>query len=229
MKKIAIIEDDGAIAELERDYLEINGYEAVIAPDGLSGLNLVLEGGCDLVVLDIMLPGMSGFDVLKSLREHVQIPVILLSAKDTEIDKVRGLGLGADDYMVKPFTPGELVARVRAHLDRYERLTSTGARRSAKLDIRGLSIDRDDRRVYVVGREALLTAKEYDLLIYLAENPNRVYNKEELFERVWGMDSMGDSTTVVVHIKKIRDKIEDDPQSPQYIETVWGAGYRMRV
>ena len=225
MPKILIIEDDLEIAALERDYLLMSGFEVVLAEDGLKGLEAA--GDADLVVLDIMLPGMDGFAVLKELREVSDIPVILLSARGEDIDKIRGLGLGADDYMQKPFSPGELVARVRAHLSRFERLTSVA--RGSKLVVRGLEIDREARRVYVHGEECSLTPKEFDILSFLMENPNRVYSKDDLFERIWGLEAIGDGDTVVVHVRRLREKIEPEPQNPQYVETVWGAGYRFRV
>ena len=225
MPKILIIEDDMEIAALERDYLQMAGYEVVLASNGDDGLEAAKTA--DLVVLDIMLPGPDGFAVLKALRETSDIPVILLSARGEDIDKIRGLGLGADDYMQKPFSPGELVARVRAHLSRFERLTSKT--RPSKLAARGLEIDRGDRRVYVHGKECSLTPKEFEILLFLMENPNRVYSKDDLFERIWGLDALGDGDTVVVHVRRLREKIEPEPQNPQYIETVWGAGYRFRI
>ncbi len=230
MSRVLIIEDDQEIAALERDYLAINGFEAEIRADGISGLQAALDGGFDLVVLDVMLPGLDGFSVLKKLREGLDIPVIMLSARGEDIDKIRGLGLGADDYMLKPFSPGELVARVRAHLARYERLTGrNGGEKRTLIEARGLSIDKQDRRVFFQGGEKSLTPKEFDILLFLAESPNRVFGKEELFEKVWGLEAMGDSGTVVVHVRKLREKIEPDPQNPQFIETVWGTGYRFRM
>ncbi|MCL2165489.1 MAG: response regulator transcription factor [Oscillospiraceae bacterium] len=226
MSRIVIIEDDAEIAALERDYLQIAGFEVELAEDGISGLEAAKTA--DLVVLDIMLPGVDGFAVLRELREISDIPVIILSARGEDIDKIRGLGLGADDYMHKPFSPGELVARVQAHLARFERLTSK-AKKTKLLTVRGLELDRDDMRVYVHGAECNLTPKEFDILLFLMENPNRVFSKEDLFERVWGLESLGDSDTVVVHVRRIREKIEPEPQNPQYIETVWGAGYRFRI
>jgi DNA-binding response OmpR family regulator len=222
------VEDDAEIAALERDYLQVAGFGVTIAPDGASGLEAA-KAGFDLVILDIMLPGLDGFAVLKKLREQSDVPVILLSARGEDIDKIRGLGLGADDYMQKPFSPGELVARVRAHLARFERLTSGSGPRRAALQVRGLEADGENRRVLVHGKEVPLTPKEFDILLFLMENPNRVYSKEELFERVWGLEALGDSDTVVVHIRRLREKIERDAQNPQYVETVWGAGYRFRV
>jgi len=225
MTTILIIEDDFEIAALERDYLQMAGFDVVIASGGAEGLEYLKNAG--LVILDIMLPGMDGFEVLQKIRESSDIPVILLSARGEDIDKIRGLGYGADDYLQKPFSPGELVARVRAHLSRFERLTLKT--RAQKLAARGLEIDRGDRRVYIHGKELNLTPKEFDILLFLMENPNRVYSKDELFERVWGLEALGDGDTVVVHVRRLREKIEPDPQYPQYVETVWGAGYRFRV
>lgn len=233
--RILIVEDDPEIAALERDYLQINGYETDIAGGGIQGLSLLREREYDLLILDVMLPGMDGFEVLREMRTFSDIPVLLISARTDEIDKIRGLGLGADDYLPKPFSPGEMVARVGAHMARYKRLTQRGGeedellRRKKTMTIRGLCIDIDDRRVTRGEEELPLTSREFALLAFLAENPNRVWSKDDLFERVWGLEALGDSGTVVVHIKKIREKVELDPQNPQYIETVWGAGYRLRV
>ena len=230
MPRVLIIEDDPEIAALERDYLQMAGYEAILTGNGQEGLEAAQNA--DLVLLDIMLPGQDGFEVIKMLRETSDIPVIFLSARGEDIDKIRGLGLGADDYMQKPFSPGELMARVRAHLTRYERLTSKTGRpgtNNPKLAIRGLEVDRKARRVHVYGEERFLTPKEFDILLFLMENPNHIYSKEDLFERVWGLAALGDSDTVVVHVRRLREKIEPEPQSPQYVETVWGAGYRFRI
>ena len=225
MATILIIEDDAEIAALVRDYLMLADFDVVVASNGADGLEAA--GVADLILLDIMLPGINGYSVLKELRETSDIPVILLSARSEDIDKIRGLGLGADDYIQKPFSPGELVARVKAHLSRFERLTSKA--RVQKLAARGLEVDREDRRVFVHGEECSLTPKEFDILLFLMENPNRVFSKEDLFEHVWGLEALGDGDTVVVHVRRLREKIEPEPQNPQYIETVWGAGYRFRV
>ena len=232
MKKILIIEDDTSIAELQKDYLEVAGFEVSVYADGLDGLKAFRENEVDLLILDVMLPGMDGLEILRSLKEDKDIPVLLVSAKKEEIDKIKGLSLGADDYITKPFSPGELVARVKAHLENYERLKHrfcTGTKKTNSLTIRGLKIDIDSRRVFVLSQEVNLAQKEFGLLLYLAQNPNRVFGREELFERVWGLDALGDSATVTVHIARIREKIESDPSNPQYVETVWGAGYRFRV
>ncbi len=229
MARILIIEDEMAIAELERDYLELSGYEVIIAEDGLKGKQAALEGDFNLVILDLMLPGSDGFEICKAIREAKDIPILMVSAKKDEVDKIRGLGLGADDYMTKPFSPSELVARVRAHLQRYERLVGSGVRENKTVETRGLRIDKTARRVFVNGEEKAFTTKEFDLLTYLAENPNRVFTKDELFRAIWDMDSVGDIATVTVHIKKVREKIETDTANPQYIETIWGVGYRFKA
>lgn len=229
MARILIIEDETAIAELERDYLELSGYEVTIAEDGLKGKRAALEEDYNLVILDLMLPGSDGFAICKAIREAKDIPILMVSAKKDEVDKIRGLGLGADDYMTKPFSPSELVARVKAHLQRYERLVGNGIRENKVVETRGLRIDKTARRVFVNGEEKSFTTKEFDLLTYLAENPNRVFTKEELFRAIWDMDSVGDIATVTVHIKKVREKIETDTANPQYIETIWGVGYRFKA
>ncbi|MDA8235729.1 MAG: response regulator transcription factor [Clostridia bacterium] len=228
MKKILIVEDETSLAELERDYLEANGFAVDIASRGDEGLKMAVTGDYDLILLDIMLPKVNGFEICKQIRSVKEIPVLMVSAKKEDVDKIRGLGLGADDYIVKPFSPGELVARVKAHLARYERLAGNQKEKREELQIRGLLIDRASRRVYVNNKEVVFTTKEFDLLTYLALNPNRVFSKEQLFERIWSLDSMGDIATVTVHIRKIREKIEADPSNPQYVETVWGAGYRFK-
>lgn len=229
MSRILIVEDEKSIAELEKDYLELNNYEVVIAGDGVEGCDLALNEEFDLCILDLMLPGMDGFDICKRIREVKDTPIIMVSAKKDDIDKIRGLGLGADDYMTKPFSPSELVARVKAHLARYERLVGGARANNEEVNIRGLKIDKTARRVFVNGEEKSFTSKEFDLLLFLAENPNRVYSKDELFNRIWDMESVGDIATVTVHIKKIREKIEFDSAKPQYIETIWGVGYRFKV
>ncbi|MBP3218442.1 MAG: response regulator transcription factor [Lachnospiraceae bacterium] len=228
MSRILIIEDEESIADLEKDYLELSGFEVEVENRGDTGLEKALNGDYDLIVLDLMLPGVDGFEICKKVREKKDIPILMVSAKKDDIDKIRGLGLGADDYLTKPFSPSELVARVKAHLTRYERLVGAGSR-SDVIEIRGLKIDKTARRVWVDGVEKPFTTKEFDLLTFLAENPNHVYSKEELFRRIWNMDSVGDIATVTVHIKKIREKIEFDTQNPQYIETIWGVGYRFKV
>jgi DNA-binding response OmpR family regulator len=228
MKRILIVEDEELIAQLEKDYLEVSGYKVDIATDGEKGLQLGLTGEYDLIILDVMLPLINGFEVCKQIREKHQIPILMVTAKKEDIDMIRGLGLGADDYITKPFKPVELVARVKAHLSRYDRLIGTKEYKD-EIRIHGLLIDNGSRRVFVHEQEINLTTKEFELLHFLAMNPNRVFSKDHLFERIWGMDAVGDSQTVTVHIRKIREKIEVEPSNSQYIETVWGAGYRFRV
>lgn len=229
MKKVLIIEDDISIAELERDYLEINGFGVVIENSGDKGLLKAKQDNYDLIILDLMLPKIDGFEICRQIRQDKNIPIIMVSAKKEDIDKIRGLGLGADDFMTKPFSPSELVARVKAHISRFERLTEGNQAKNDKIEIRGLSMDKSSRRAFINEREVILTTKEFDLLIYLAANPNKVFTKEDLFERIWGINSQGDIPTVTVHIRKIREKIEIDPSNPQYIETIWGVGYRFEV
>ena len=229
MNKILIVEDEEAIADLEKDYLELSGFEVEIASDGTLGLKKALEEEFQLVILDLMLPGVDGFEICRQIREVKNIPIIMVSAKKDDIDKIRGLGLGADDYMTKPFSPSELVARVKAHLNRYERLVSSNVKEKSIIEIRGIKIDKTARRVWVNGEEKNFTSREFDLLTFLAENPNHVFTKEELFRKIWDMDSVGDIATVTVHIKKIREKIEVNSAKPQYIETIWGVGYRFKV
>lgn len=229
MSRILIVEDEQSIAELERDYLEINGYEVDIETSGERGLERALTIDYDLVILDLMLPIMDGFEICRRIRSVKDIPIVMVSAKKEDIDKIRGLGLGADDYMIKPFSPSELVARVKAHLARYERLMGRRESKNDEVRIRGLMIDKTARRVFVNDNEVMFTTKEFDLLTHLAMNPNRVYSKEQLFDLLWGMDAMGEIATVTVHIRKLREKVEQDPSNPQYIETIWGAGYRFRI
>lgn len=229
MAKILIVEDELSIAELEKDYLELSGFNVDIETDGTEGLKAGLNGEYDLIVLDLMLPGTDGFEICRAIREKKNIPILMVSAKKDDIDKIRGLGLGADDYMTKPFSPSELVARVKAHLARYERLMGAGAKENAVIEIRGIRIDKTARRVYVNGEEKPFTTKEFDLLTFLAENPNHVFTKDELFREIWDMESIGDIATVTVHIKKIREKIEANTAKPQYIETIWGVGYRFKI
>ena len=229
MSRILIIEDEEAIADLEKDYLELSGFEVKICNTGDEGLQTALREEFDLIVLDLMLPGLDGFEVCKKIREEKNIPIIIVSAKKEDIDKIRGLGMGADDYMTKPFSPSELVARVKAHLARYDRLVGSSNKNNDVIEIRGIRIDKTARRVIVDGEEKAFTGKEFDLLTFLAEHPNHVYTKEELFREIWDMDSIGDIATVTVHIKKIREKIEFDSAKPQYIETIWGVGYRFKV
>ncbi|MDO7785922.1 response regulator transcription factor [Desulforamulus aquiferis] len=229
MAKILIIEDDISIAELERDYLEINGFSIEVENSGTKGIERALKEDFDLLILDLMLPGIDGFQICKELRKRKDIPILMVSAKGEGIDKIRGLGLGADDYITKPFNPNELVARIKAHLNRYERLTKKDKRNEQVIEINGLTIDTNSRRVFVNNKEINLASKEFDILLLLTRNLNRVFSKEEIFERIWGLDSLGDVSTVTVHIRKIREKIELDSSNPQYIETLWGVGYRLKI
>ena len=229
MSRILIVEDEVAIADLEKDYLELSGFEVEVENEGMTGLARALAEDFDLFILDLMLPGIDGFEICKQIREKKNTPILMVSAKKDDIDKIRGLGLGADDYVTKPFSPSELVARVKAHMARYERLVGSGIVENDIIEIRGIKIDKTARRVWVNGEEKQFTTKEFDLLTFLAENPNHVYTKEELFREIWEMESIGDIATVTVHIKKIREKIEVDTSKPQYIETIWGVGYRFKV
>lgn len=229
MKKILIIEDEKSIAELQRDYLETDGFIVDIESDGDDGLKKAMEEQYDLIILDLMLPHVDGFEICRKVRSEKDIPILMVSAKKEDMDKIQGLGLGADDYITKPFSPSELVARVKAHLSRYERLMGNKDIKKEEITIRGLHIDKVSRQVYINSKEIILTTKEFELLALLASQPNKVFSKAELFERIWDSDSIGDITTVAVHIRKLREKIETDPSNPQYIETLWGAGYRFKI
>ena len=229
MSRILIIEDEEAIADLEKDYLELSDFQVEIENNGDVGLKRALEEDFDMYILDLMLPGIDGFEICRRIREIKNTPILMVSAKKDDIDKIRGLGLGADDYITKPFSPSELVARVKAHLARYERLIGSSVKENDVIEIRGIRIDKTARRVWVNDEEKQFTTKEYDLLTFLAEHPNHVFTKEELFREIWDMDSIGDIATVTVHIKKIREKIEFNTAKPQYIETIWGVGYRFKA
>jgi DNA-binding response OmpR family regulator len=227
MPNILIIEDERHIAELVRDYLEAYGMDSDIASTGEEGLQKALSNEYDLILLDLMLPGIDGFELCKRLRRDIDIPILLVTAKKEDIDKIRGFERGADDYIEKPFNPNELVARIKAHIARYQRLVrKDGDQHTIRAG--HLAIDTRARRVFVGGDERSLTAKEYELLAFLAAHPNIVFSKDHLFERLWSADAIGDSSTITVHIRKIREKIEDDPSEPRYIETVWGVGYRFK-
>lgn len=227
MKKILIVEDDKSIAELERDYLEAADFQVMIASDGRQGLELAQLDVYDLLLLDIMLPGLDGFQICREVRKTREIPILMVSARREDIDKIRGLGLGADDYIIKPFSPSELTARVKAHLSRYERLLANNEKSTFKsIQCGDLEIQPDTHRVFQAGKEITLTNREFELLLFLAENPGFVFSKDRLFEQVWGLDAAGDTATVMVHVNRLREKIEPEPAKPIYIETVWGAGYR---
>lgn len=230
MEKILIVEDDELIVELERDYLEANGFETEIAFDGLEGERKAKTGRYDAMLLDIMLPGKTGFDVCRELRQSLHLPIIMVTAKKEDIDKIRGLGLGADDYLVKPFSPSELVARVKSHIHIHNLLLeSQGEKEETEITYQNLTILPKSRMVYLDNNEIILVNKEFELLLFLAENPNLVFSKDTLFDRIWGMDSMGDAATVTVHINRLRDKLGKNTKKTQFIETVWGAGYRFRI
>ncbi|MBR1397441.1 MAG: response regulator transcription factor [Selenomonadaceae bacterium] len=228
MKKVLIIEDDEKITEIERDYLEANDFEVELAANGTEGLEKSLANDYDLILLDIMLPGVDGFQICRNIRKVKETPILLVSAKREDVDKIRGLGLGADDYIVKPFSPSELVARVKSHIARYERLTG-GKNQANILNFDDLVINLDAHRVFVGGNEVTLANREFELLVFLAQNPNIVFSRERLFERIWGLDALGDSATVTVHVNRIRDKIEHNPNKPRHIETIWGSGYRFNA
>lgn len=233
MKRILIIEDDQDIAFIERDYLEMNGFETEIAEDGDKGIKCAMGGSFDLILLDLMLPGTDGFSVCRQLRDHLNIPILMVTAKVEDVDKIRGLGIGADDYIVKPFSPMELVARVQSHLARYERLTGNEiekkSREEQEITVGFIRLNPKSHRVFVKNEELQLKNKEYELLLFLVTNGDIVFSKETLYERIWGYDAFGDLTTVAVHINRLREKIEEDPKDPQYIQTVWGAGYRFKT
>lgn len=228
MKKILIIEDEEAIAMIEQDYLELSNFETEVVGDGASALQKLSDNSYDLILLDLMLPGgMSGYDVCKKIRGQVDIPIIMVTAKTESLDKVLGLELGADDYLTKPFDPAELVARVKANLNQYERLKGQTAQAEEKLAIgNGIVMELGSYKVTKDGKELRFPNKEFELLRFLAQNPNYVYSKEQLFEKIWGYDYIGDPATVAVHINRIREKIEKDSNNPKLIETVWGVGYR---
>ncbi len=228
MKEVLIIEDDINIAEMERDYLQLSGYKAEIVQNGTEGLKMALQGSYDVIIVDLMLPGINGHEIIKEVRKSFEIPIIVVSARTEDIDKIRGLNFGADDYMTKPFSPAELAARVKSHINRYERLK--GNNTSSEIISRGgLEINTSSHRVFVNGKEVQMTSKEYALLVFLAANPNIVFTKEHIFDRVWGDEIFGDIATVAVHIQKIRKKIEKDPANPEFIETLWGTGYRFKL
>lgn len=227
--KILLIEDDTEISEMLKNFLMTENFEAVTACDGESACEKFFADEYSIVLLDLMIPKISGMEVMKTIRASSTVPIMIISAKDTDSDKTLGLGLGADDYVTKPFSPSELVARVKAHLARYERLIGSGVPQNDIVEIRGIRIDKTARRVWINEEEKQFTTKEFDLLVFLAQNPNRVFTKDELFKEIWDMESVGDIATVTVHIKKIREKIELNTAKPQYIETIWGVGYRFKM
>lgn len=229
MDKILIIEDDRAIADIERDYLVMEQFDVEIAEDGQSGLEKALNGTYDLILLDLMLPGIDGFTVCRELRKTLDIPILMVTARRDDLDKIQGLGLGADDYIEKPFSPGVLVARVKAHLSQAARLKQTGRAAPAQIRLGEIRIQPDTRRVFLREKEVELKNKEYELLLFLMQNADIIFSRETLYERIWGIDAMGDDATVAVHINRLRDKLEEDPGDPKYIQTVRGAGYRLKA
>ena len=229
MEKVLIIEDDELIAELERDYLEANGFETDMAFSGTEGERKAKTGSYDAILLDIMLPGKTGFDVCRELRRSLRLPILMVTAKKEDIDKIRGRGLGADDYLVKPFSPAELVARVKSHIHIHNLLTESKEVKEEEISYRSLTILPKSRMVYLDKKEVVLVNKEFEVLLFLAENPNIVFSKDTLFDRIWGLDSIGDAATVTVHINRLRDKLGKNSSKTQFIETVWGAGYRFRI
>lgn len=228
MKRILIIEDDEAIAAIERDYLVLGGFEVEIAGTGGDGIAMGRSGRFDLILLDLMLPGIDGFSVCRTLRETLDIPILMVTARQEDIDKIKGLGMGADDYITKPFSPNVLVARIKANLAQYDRLKNTEKQEKAQIQMGNILLQQDSRRVFVDGTEVELKNKEYELLLFLMSNADIVFSKETLYERIWGYEAMGDNATVAVHINRLREKIEQNPSQPRYIQTVWGAGYRFR-
>jgi len=228
MKKILIIEDDLNIQEIEKDYLEANSFSVSTAADGEAGLNAALNEDFDLILLDIMLPKMDGLEICRRIRAEKDIPILLVSAKKEDLDKIKGLGFGADDYIVKPFSPSELVARVIAHISRYQRLTAKEEKTSSGRDIviDKFRLEKNSRRAFIEDKEISLTNKEFDLIYFLAQSPDTVYSKEELFNEIWNYDSIGETSTITVHVNRIRDKIKEINPDLDYIHTVWGRGYR---
>jgi DNA-binding response OmpR family regulator len=226
--KILIIEDDKEIAAIEKDFLEINGFQIDIANDGISGQKLALSGNYALIILDLMLPGKDGMAICREIRDKIDIPILMVTARMEDNYKIRGLGFGADDYIVKPFSPTEVVARVKSHIARYERLTrnSANTQKNDEIDFGWLRINKGARAALVNDNEMILTPKEYDLLVFLASNPEIVFSKEQIHDKIWGEDTYGELKTVAVHINRLREKIEKNPSEPVHLQTVWGAGYQ---
>ncbi len=228
MAKILIIEDDTDIAAIERDYLELSGYQVSVCTDGASGLSAALEQPFDLLLLDLMLPEVDGFTICRKVREVKDIPILMVTALGKDVDKIRGLGYGADDYIEKPFSPSVLVARVKAHLAQYRRLKPSAAE-TTLLTVGPLTADTACHQITKNGAAVPLKNKEYELLLFLMRHPGQVFSREDLYEMIWGLESLGDNITVAVHMKRLREKIEDDPAHPQLLQTVWGVGYRLAV
>ena len=230
-KRILIVEDDADISMVEEAYLEAAGFETRIVTDGTGISSLIQKEEYDLILLDLMLPGKSGYEICREIRDEVDVPILMVTARTESVDKVRGLGLGADDYISKPFDPAELVARVNANLRQYERMLQRLPREKTEepeeIIIQDLRILVNSWKVYKGEKEIKFPNREFELLKFLAMNPNIVFSKEQLFEKIWGYDYVGDSATVMVHINRVREKIEDDSKNPKILETVWGAGYRL--
>ena len=226
-KRILIVEDDDDIASIERDYLEVSGYQVTVEENGTAGLTEALTGDYDLILLDVMLPGMDGFQIVRKLRDKVDIPIMMVTAKRTDIDKIRGLGFGADDYIEKPFSPGVLVAKVKSQLAQYERLKGKPEDRK-RITISGITLESDTHRIWVRGEEKVLPNKEFQLLEFLMVHADVVYSRETLYTRIWGMDSLGNTSTVPVHINRLREAVEEDPSDPKHILTIWGVGYKFK-
>jgi len=228
VEKVLIIEDDKEIAAIERDFLEINGFEVAIENNGLEGQKRALSDDFSLIILDLMLPGKDGMVICREIREKVDVPILMVTAQRENSDKIRGLGFGADDYIVKPFSPTELVARVKSHIARYRRLTrsSGDSQKTDEIDFGWLRINKGTHRVFINEIEITLAYKEYEMLYFLASHPEMVFSKETLYDRIWGEDTFGDMKTVAVHISRLREKTEKNPSDPVHIQTVWGAGYR---
>ena len=229
--KILIIEDDREIAAIEKDFLEINGFDVIIKNNGIDGGECALSGGFALIILDLMLPGKDGMVICREIRDKIDIPILMVTARMEDNEKIRGLGFGADDYIVKPFSPTELVARVKSHIARYERLTRNSGlpRKQDEIDFGWLRIINDTHRVFINENEITLTHKEYEMIYFLASNPEMVFSKEQIYDRIWGEDMYGDLKTVAVHINRIREKIEKKPSDPVHLQTVWGSGYRLLI
>ncbi|MCM3576325.1 response regulator transcription factor [Mesobacillus subterraneus] len=222
---ILIVEDEREIAELVRDYLEAEGFRSILAFDGLDGLNQFIEHQPAVAVLDVMLPKMDGIELCRRIRAESNIPIMIMSAKKSDTDKIIGLGIGADDYVTKPFSPGELVARIKAQLRRFKHLS---VQKEPENIIRfpGFEINLKEYTVFSSGNQVELSAKEFQLLAFMASNKGQVFTKEQLLENVWGYQHVGDTNTITVYVRKLREKIEPDPSEPQYIKTVWGIGYK---
>lgn len=229
MAKILIVEDDPDIAAIKRDYLLLSEFETDIAEDGLTGLDMALRNDYALILLDLMLPGMDGFTICKKLREKKDVPILMVTARTEDVDKIRGLGFGADDYIEKPFSPSVLVARVKAHLSQYKRLKPQSSDNAGVINAGPIAADVERRSITVREKELSLTNKEYELLLFLMRHPNQVFGREDLYELIWGLESMGDNITVAVHVNRLREKIETDPSKPELIQTVWGVGYRLNI